>query len=65
MSLAGSLGKSVPVATVCMFLSSDQPDHKKAVMVESAGDAVTDTDFNNEQARLRLWHLLNCLVKWP
>lgn len=52
VSLAGSLGESVPVAMPCMFLASDQPDHKKAVMVKSASDAVTGRDLNNKQARL-------------
>lgn len=55
-----SLWESVPVATVCMFFSSDQPDHKKAVMVKSAGDAAACWDVNNKQARLPLqYHLLN------
>lgn len=59
------MGESVLVATMCMFLSNGQPDHKKAVMVKSAGDAVTGRDVNNEQAMLLLWYLLNCLVIWP
>lgn len=60
MSLVRSLWESVPVATVCMFLSSDQPDHKKAVMVKSAGDAATCWDVSVKQAWLLLqYHLLN------
>lgn len=52
VSLAGSLREAVPVATLCMFLSSDQPDYKKAVMVKPASDAVTGRDVHNKQARL-------------
>lgn len=50
MSLEGSLRQSGLIAMLCMFSSSDQPDHKKAVMVKSAGDAVTGRDVTNEQA---------------
>lgn len=39
---------------IYMFLYSDQCDHKKSLMVKSAGDAVTGRDVNNEQARLLL-----------